>query len=170
MSGKAAPKKKQQHGAKPRGTRKELSCSTWYSLCSQYHSKKSTFKSAAAFLRSFDSGDDISGTLSEQNTFSCMMKLFNSDLLQPEDKKQIHAHEFQDIEDKLIEYIELRERLFQKDKCGVNWGTLQEKCLAWAEAAGHTSFKASPGWIDRVFSTTYSMVLCKSCAKHCIVV
>jgi hypothetical protein len=27
---------------------------------------------------------------------------------------------------------------------------LQEKCLTWAEAAGHTSFKASPGSIDCV--------------------
>jgi hypothetical protein len=87
MSGKAAPKKKQQRGANPGGTRKELLCSTWYSLCSQYHSKKSTFKSAAAFLHSSDSSDDVSGTLSEQNTFSRMMKLFNSDSLQPEDKK-----------------------------------------------------------------------------------
>jgi len=50
------------------------------------------------------------------------------------------------VEVKMVKYVELREYLYPKDKCGLSYLTLQEKALKYAKKLGlDIDFKASPG-------------------------
>ena len=123
----------------------------WYTVCEMYRnlSRTSDTMSKVAFLRSSLSGDLFTGTRSEQCSFGLMLKSFDSGKLQPSSKKRSRDRKFQDIEKRLIEYLDLRVKVYKKDNCGVSWITITEKCLQFADLLGYEQheFKASPGWI-----------------------
>ena len=53
----------------------------------------------------------------------------------------------------LIQYLDLRAKRYQRDKCSVSWSTLTAKSLDYAKKTGEaadTLFQASPGWIKNV--------------------
>ena len=85
-------KKRKYHGGLPRGPPhgaklKSRPAGFWYSLCQKKMSTES-FKrmSNASFLRSSESGDEVTGTQSEQVSFSCYMKKFKKGTLEPRAK------------------------------------------------------------------------------------
>jgi hypothetical protein len=64
------------HGRVPNSNRGQLI--SWYSLLCKKKMSTESFKrmSNASFLRSSESGDEVTGTQSEQVSFSCCMKKF----------------------------------------------------------------------------------------------
>ena len=58
------------------------------------------------------------------------------------------------MEYRLVKYIELREKTYKINKCGINWMTLRIKAQKCAEELGYNpaAFKASSGRITRVLS------------------
>ncbi len=60
---------------------------------------------------------------------------------------------YEEIRAKLIEYIELRERLYKRDKCGLSWSLLKQKALIFGEQLGHGgTFKAGDSFIQGVLN------------------
>jgi hypothetical protein len=78
-----------------------------------------------------------------------MLKSFDSGKLQPTGRKRCRDRKFQDIEKRVMEYLDLRVKVYKQENCGVSWITLTEKCLQFADLLGYdeNEFKASPGWI-----------------------
>jgi hypothetical protein len=52
-----------------------------------------------------------------------------------------------DVRVKLIEYIELQEQLYKRDKCGLSWALLKQTALLFAKNLGHDDFKAGDSFI-----------------------
>ena len=88
----------------------------------------------------------------EQQAFSKKLKLFDKGELGKGKMLRQRQREFANIENKLVQYIELRERRYEIDKCGISWCTLCNKALQYASALGYSSdiFHASDGWISKV--------------------
>jgi hypothetical protein len=110
----------------------------------------------AHFLRSAVSGEDFTGTPSEQVSFSNYLKKYEKGQLMPNTgKKRNRTSPFHVLEDKLVKYIRLRQSLCQLDKGegGLSWVLLQTKLLEWAALEDdpvYRTFAASPGFIGRV--------------------
>jgi hypothetical protein len=71
-------------------------------------------------------------------------------LLQNDDAKRIRTSPFDDVKEKLLQYIELRAQLYKRDKCGLSWALLREKALYYAEQLGHDDFMAGDYFIASV--------------------
>ena len=125
--------------------RVDRSHSFWHDLCRKYVQGK--YRSCNAFLRSAESGSDVS--IQDARTFNRALKKFKDGSLNNDDKKREKASPYGDIRAKLIEYIELRERLYKRDKCGLSWALLKQKALVFAEQLGHGgAFKAGDSFIQ----------------------
>jgi hypothetical protein len=83
-------------------------------------------------------------------TFSRKLGEFNAGKLKNLEEKRIRDRKFERIEKIVVEYIELREKLYQKDKCGLSWQFLATKAFKAAELFGITHFSASAGWMQGV--------------------
>lgn len=137
-------------GPKKGGKRQDICNSTWYSLCKDY---SENYKNVPQFqyLNTQNVCEKVRDSPSNRVSFSVHLKKFRAGLLQSIDSKRIRQRKFQAIEDKLIEYIDLRTQLYARDKCGVGWVNIEAKCKQWAAQAGiDDTFKASPGWISSV--------------------
>ena len=115
MSGKARKKsvKKKQRVDRPQ--------SFWHDLCLKY--TRSKFSSANAFLRSAESGTDVS--LDDARTFTRALKKFKEGGLNNDEQKRKKLSPYEDIKARLLEYIKPRERLYIRDKCGLSWALLK---------------------------------------------
>ena len=95
----------------PKGGRAVVSKMTlqnWCSACETHRNLPSRNKmTQAAFLRSPLSGDLVNGTRAEQGGFGKMLKRFDRGTLKPSDKKRGRDRQFEDIELKLIEHLDL---------------------------------------------------------------
>jgi hypothetical protein len=123
----------------------------WYYACERYRNLTERNKtSKVGFLRSALGGDLFTGSQSEQVSFGQMLRQFDNGTLKPSDKKRGRDRKFIDVEEKLIEYLNLRARAYLLDKCGISWITLTNKSLQFADLCGYSEdeFKASPGWIE----------------------
>ena len=108
--------------------------------------------SQAMFLKSSISGDLFSGTQSERQIFSRRLKEFDKGKFKDKNLnvKKLAAVGFPEVESKLVRYLELRERNYQRDKLGVDWNYLKNKAFEFADALGVEDFKASDGWLSNV--------------------
>ena len=52
------------------------------------------------------------------------------------------------MEEKIKTYLNLRSQKYKKDKCGISWILIREKCLGWATELGFHELKVSAGWIQ----------------------
>jgi len=141
-----------KRGVKP-GTKFEAKKTQedWYIVCDKYHNFLEEGKgkmTKAAFLKSNLSGDLFTGTLSEQQSFGRMLKSYDKGHLKPTKKKRRRIRKYEEIEKKLIEYLDLHAQAYKQDKCGLSWILLQKKCLQFADLLGYEEFHASPGWIS----------------------
>jgi hypothetical protein len=73
-------------------------------------------------------------------------------------KAVAHRHE-KSAARKVIACITLRARLCKRDKCGLSWALLTEKCLKFAAALGHSeeAFAASPQWLSNTLKKSQKM-------------
>jgi hypothetical protein len=106
--------------------------------------KQNKWKRQTQFLCSSESNGI---TEADAMVFSCKLKEFNTGKLKNVDEKRICNQKFERIEKIVIEYIELCEKLYQKDKCGLSWQFLAAKALKAVELLGITDFSASAGWM-----------------------
>jgi len=134
--------------AKWKAKRDDRSHSFWHAACEKFVNGK--YASESAFLRSKDSGDL---GIQDQRTFNRWLKQFRQGSLKNDDYKRSKSSPYDDVKAKLLEYIELRERLFKRDKCGLSWSVLKHKALHFAEQLGHKDFKAGDYFIKRVLDS-----------------
>ena len=129
-----------------------ISIDAWVEACTLYRSEKHRHMSQASFLKSSVCGDTFVGNRSQQQSFSRRLKQYDKGHLTATHHVRNRKREFGDVEDRLVKYIELRERKYKVDKCGINWMTLRIKAQKYAQELGYTpaQFKASSGWIARV--------------------
>jgi hypothetical protein len=156
--------------AKKRGGQKgfkgklERPQSFWHGLCSKYYELVKTAANKkiplAAFLRSKQSGPDIDGSKSNCTIFGKKYKLFKEGRkLLLTDRKRVRKGKFDDVGEKLIEYIMLRARLYKRDKCGLSWALMTEKALKFGAALGYSAeaFSASPQWLRNTLQKNHKI-------------
>jgi hypothetical protein len=165
MSNRNAPKKKgaqfstapgglKCRGAKEGTKRNEIPKDEWFALCVKKNSTEAFKKMTnAQFLKSSESGEVFTGTVSQQISFRRYLKQFENGELKPSGKKRSRESKYKVLEDKLVEYICLHQKLYQTDKCGLSWLILQKKLLNWAKLEENDDFQASPSFISRVLQT-----------------
>jgi hypothetical protein len=109
--------------------------------------------SQAKFLCSDVSGTDIDGrNKSSRNSFARYMVTYGKNGLQPRDAKRLCDVKYHEIEKKLVQYVDLRSRLFKIDGKVLSWNIIVAKCEQWAqqeEDPKYKSFKASVGFISK---------------------
>eukprot|EP00977_Amphora_coffeiformis_P002724 scaffold521_cov167-Amphora_coffeaeformis.AAC.15 len=142
-------------GSKKRGIPKGSKISSnkklddWYHACKAFEEINKTRKmSQAEFLRSEASGDLFSGKVSEQQSFGRYLGKYKNGELKPTAKKRHYPRKYEEIEEKLIKYYDLRSSLYKRDKCGVSWTLFRTKCMEWANQTGHEEFRVTPGWVN----------------------
>jgi hypothetical protein len=110
-----------RHGAKERTTCNEIPKDEWYALCLKKNYNEA-FKRMfnAQFLKSSESGKVLTGTVSQQMSFGRYLKQFENGELEWSGKKRSRESKYKVLEDKLVEYIRLRQQLYQTNKCGLS--------------------------------------------------
>ena len=101
------------------------------------------------FLRSPLSGNVLTGTRSEQGSFGKKLRSFKSGSLENTKARRIRKRGYKVIENKLVQYLKLREENYKRDKLGTSWLLLREKCMQWArDLELNNDFKCSNGWMQ----------------------
>jgi DDE superfamily endonuclease/Tc5 transposase DNA-binding domain len=90
------------------------------------------------------------------NTFGDWVREFkDTEAIDPailaDNRKKVKVEKYANVNAKIIEYIDLRRRLYQRDKCGVSYMLLKEKALDIAskvlDEELKSQFTASNGWL-----------------------
>jgi hypothetical protein len=143
-----------KRGPKDGGTRNEITKDSWYAACVLKNSSDTLKRmSIGLFLKSNLSGEQFTGTKSQQVLFAKYLKKYENGELRPLTKKRVRQSKYVALEEKLVKYIRLRQSLYHRDKCGLSWVVLEKKLADWAtieEDEAYNDFKASPGFISRV--------------------
>jgi hypothetical protein len=81
-----------------------------------------------------------------------MLNRFREGALKNDDAKQSQASPYEDVKERLLQYVELQAQLYKHDKCGLSWALLKQKALFYAEQLGHdiNTFKAGDYFISSV--------------------
>ena len=141
-----------QYNGRKRGRKKgsgaplELSISDWYNACHTFENLDKRMKQSD-FLKSSLTHKKIVGTISQRQSFSQILKKFRSGTLKPLPGKRERTKKFVQVEERLINYINLRTEEYKRDKCGLSWMLLKEKTLKWGKELGLEASQASNGWI-----------------------
>ena len=130
----------------------KMTVGDWYVVCETFTNLKVKM-GQSAFLRSSLSGNVLTGTRSEQGSFGKKLKMFQSGLLKNTNAKRIRKRSYEAIEEKLVNYLKLREERYKRDKLGTSVLLLQEKCMQWARDLELHDFKCSKGWLYNTLNT-----------------
>ena len=80
-----------------------------------------------------------------------------------------YPRKYEEIEERLIKYYDLRSSLYKRDKAGVSWTLFRAKCVEWAEETGHADFKVTPGWVSvKKIRAPFIHVLMSSLTFSCV--
>ena len=111
----------------------------WVNLIQEYN--QVMFKSKQQFLR--EKGLTSSA---HRVTFHRKLKQYEAGELQKSSNRQrVRQGKYHNVESKLVEYINLRNRMMQRDKCGLSFSLLQTKARQFATELGvDAAFEASP--------------------------
>lgn len=84
-------------------------------------------------------------------TFTARLKEFDDSLLSKSDKrvKNRPVH-YPDVEKKLVQYVEFRQKKWDVDHIGLNWEILKIKAIFFANKLGHSNFDSTNGWLGGV--------------------
>jgi hypothetical protein len=139
----ALPGKHRIHSGKP--YKKGLKVSEWLSLVEEY--QEGRFKSKMEFLRS----KGLTGE-SHRKTFNRRLRQHaDGELQKTQNNQRIRPSLYSCVEDKIVEYINLRNSLMKTDKCGLSFSILRSKAIEFASKLdAYESFTASAGWLAEV--------------------
>jgi hypothetical protein len=135
----------------PKGTKiaSNKKLDDWYAACQKFEQINQTRKvSQAMFLRSEESGPLFTGKVSEQQSFGRYLIKYKNGELKPTAKKRHYPRKYEDIETKVIQYMDLRRGLYKRDKTGASWTLFRTMCQQWAQNSGHADFRVTPGWVS----------------------
>ena len=102
----------------------------------------------AQFLKSNHTSDLFHGSKSQKDSFGKYLKKYDNNELKPMAMKRQRKRKYVQVEEKMKKYLNLRSQKHKKDKCGISWILIREKCLGWATELGFHEFKVSAGWIQ----------------------
>ena len=71
----------------------------------------------------------VGGNESECKSFHRYLAKYRSGTLLPTAKKRYRKSPYHAVAKKLMQYVEIRSRRFEYDKCGLNWVLLEAKLL-----------------------------------------
>ena len=137
------PKQKKQK-------KEKITIAEWYAACEAYEKeRKGNVKlSQAEFCRSEKSGRKIDGNVeSSRKAFGRYFKMYQNGDLMASNKVRQRKVKYPEIRNKLLAYLDARAQKYQRDKCGVSYHRLKQKCIHWAHQLGIKDFQASDGWI-----------------------
>ena len=93
----------------------------WYFACKKFEEINKVRKlSQAEFLRSEESGDLFTGKVSEQQSFGRYLNKYKSGELKPTAKKRHYPRKYEEIEERLIKYYDLRSSLVGTNNLSTN--------------------------------------------------
>ena len=125
-----------------------LTLNHWYEACDTFRKKLKVKMSMAQFLKSSHTCDLFDGSKSQQVSFGKYLKKYDNNELKPIAMKRQRERKYVQVEEKLKAYLNLRSQKYKRDKCGISWILIHEKCLGWATELGFHEFKVSAGWIQ----------------------
>ena len=126
-----------------------LTSGDWF-RCETFVNLKVTI-SQGQFLKSSLSGPLMQGSRSEQCSFSTNLKKFKKfkkGELKNVEMKRVWARQFAAVEKILMQYLKLCELNYKRDKLGISWLLMIEKCLKWAKNLGVEGFRGSDVWLN----------------------
>ena len=136
-----APSRKKRR----KSDRSKLTIAEWVVLIERY--KKGKYRSKQQFLR--DAG--LNGDTYRVQFGNRLKQHAAGVLTATTAKHRVRLGKHRGVEKKLVEYIQLRRKLVQRDKCGLSHSLLQAKALQFARDLGvGDDFHASPGWLTNV--------------------
>mmetsp|Transcript_4384 Transcript_4384/g.5707 ORF Transcript_4384/g.5707 Transcript_4384/m.5707 type:complete len:339 (-) Transcript_4384:24-1040(-) len=130
-----------------------LTLNHWYEVCDIFRNKLKVKMSMAQFLKSNHTSNLFDGSKSQQVSFGKYLKKFDNNELKPVAMKRQRDRKYIQVEEKLKVYLNLRSQRYNRDKCGVSWILIREKCLGWAAELGLHDFKVSAGWIQNTLKS-----------------
>ena len=103
----------------------------------------------AEFLRSSKSDTMFTGSKTQRSSFARWLKQYDDGKLKDNDMMREKKRSYVDVELKLCTYLRIRAEQCKRDKCGVSWLLLKEKCKKWSVEFGHATFACSDGWLNK---------------------
>ncbi|OEU12804.1 hypothetical protein FRACYDRAFT_244079 [Fragilariopsis cylindrus CCMP1102] len=143
--------------AKKRGRRKgsvttfDITRGQWYHACKKYREllvDGSVKMSHSQFLRSDQTEQVFTNTISQRQAFGRWLKKYDDGSLQDSSAKREKIGKFTEIEDQLLSYLDSQAQAHRSDNCGITWVVMQEMCRKWAEERNIVDFKCSTGWLN----------------------
>lgn len=147
---KDPPKKKAKKAKKPNraSNPNEITLNDWHVACTRFHQLKEANKNYSynSFLTSSESSNKFDA--SKKSAFCKKYNLFVKGELKPSNLTRQRKTKHPQIEEQLIRYIDARAQNYKKDKVGISFTLLKQKCNQWANHAGVEGWQASNGWIS----------------------
>ena len=142
--------------AKKRGRKKgsittlDITRGQWYHACKKYRELEggSVKMSHTEFLRSDQTEQVFTNTISQRQAFGRWLKKYDDGSLQDSSAKREKIGKFTEIEDQLLSYLDSQAQAHRSDNCGITWVVMQEMCRKWAEERNIVDFKCSTGWLN----------------------
>ena len=142
--------------AKKRGRQKgsittlDITRGQWYHACKKYRELEggSVKMSHTEFLRSDQTENAFTNTISQRQAFGRWLKKYDDGSLQDSSAKREKIGKFTEIEDQLLSYLDSQAQAHRSDNCGITWVVMQEMCRKWAEERNIADFKCSTGWLN----------------------
>lgn len=141
------PPKKKAKKSLNKAAEGTITLNEWFDACTKYEEilKVHPHYSKSKFLQSNDSGDKLDQT--KKSAFGRYWKKFQDGDLKPSNLTRQRKTKYPQIEAQLIQYIDARAQNYKRDKCGISFTLLRQKCNQWANAANIKDWQASNGWI-----------------------
>ena len=96
----------------------------WFELCEKFY--KTPIKQQTVLLQS----EGISET--KRRAFSHYWAKYKKGKLTPDKQKRLKVTKYAAVEEKPVKYIEVRNCLMHRDKCGISWAVLKSRVLRYA--------------------------------------
>ena len=132
----------------------------WYDLCALYRTKFS-HSTHHSFLSSTDSGMGIDSTKSTRQSFKKKLIKYDCGELIRNTLLRDRGSKYPFVEEKLVNYINIRQTLYTKDKTGLSWVYISQKLDEWASMGG-LIIQTSVPHLDSSANVLGGIVLCLS--------
>ena len=126
-----------------------ITMAEWYDACHAFVNDPGK-PSQASFLASNKCSENLTASLSHRQTFSRNLKKYRDGKLKASTNQRQRVMKYSKVEERLIQYLALRSERYKRDKCGLSWFYLKEKCVEWEKLENPNSkWKCSDGWLEK---------------------